>query len=193
MVARRLEPLSAEQAFAARPRDRGIVVLAGLLAPRCSRRSARSSLAARGLPRRRRAHLFGTDHLGRDVLSGVLYGTRTSLQVGFLSVVAVGRARHHDRGDVRLLRPAPRRRADADDRGVPGHAAVLPGAGHRRDVRRRPLGHDLRHRNPVVGGDRAAGARRIPHAAGAAVRDGGARLRGGRRARSSSAKSCPTR
>src|SRR5262245_29942610 len=31
-------------------------------------------------------HLFGTDHLGRDVLSGVLYGTRTSLQVGFLSV-----------------------------------------------------------------------------------------------------------
>ena len=33
------------------------------------------------------AHLFGTDHLGRDVFSGVLYGTRTSLEVGFLSVV----------------------------------------------------------------------------------------------------------
>jgi peptide/nickel transport system permease protein len=32
-------------------------------------------------------HLLGTDHLGRDVLSGVLYGTRTSLQVGFLSVL----------------------------------------------------------------------------------------------------------
>ena len=28
-------------------------------------------------------HLFGTDDLGRDVLSGVIYGTRTSLIVGF--------------------------------------------------------------------------------------------------------------
>jgi peptide/nickel transport system permease protein len=32
------------------------------------------------------AHLFGTDHLGRDVFSGVLYGARTSLAVGFVSV-----------------------------------------------------------------------------------------------------------
>ena len=32
-------------------------------------------------------HLFGTDHLGRDVFSGVLYGARTSLEVGFLSVL----------------------------------------------------------------------------------------------------------
>ncbi|MBO3801150.1 MAG: ABC transporter permease [Thermoproteota archaeon] len=29
------------------------------------------------------AHLFGTDELGRDVLSRVLWGTRTSLSVGF--------------------------------------------------------------------------------------------------------------
>jgi peptide/nickel transport system permease protein len=32
-------------------------------------------------------HWFGTDHLGRDVLAGVLYGARTSFMVGFLSVV----------------------------------------------------------------------------------------------------------
>ncbi|HTD48160.1 MAG TPA: ABC transporter permease [bacterium] len=36
-----------------------------------------------------RAHLLGTDHLGRDVLSRVIYGTRVSLTVGF-AAVAIG-------------------------------------------------------------------------------------------------------
>jgi peptide/nickel transport system permease protein len=38
-----------------------------------------------------RAHLLGTDHLGRDVLSRVIYGARVSLAVGF-AAVAVGGA-----------------------------------------------------------------------------------------------------
>src|SRR5262245_8332884 len=36
-----------------------------------------------------RAHLFGTDHLGRDVLSRVIWGARVSLVIGF-AAVAVG-------------------------------------------------------------------------------------------------------
>ena len=34
-----------------------------------------------------RAHLLGTDYLGRDVLSRILYGGRTSLSIGFLVVL----------------------------------------------------------------------------------------------------------
>ncbi len=33
-----------------------------------------------------RIHWLGTDHLGRDVLSGLIWGTRTSLSVGFIAV-----------------------------------------------------------------------------------------------------------
>src|SRR6266851_9335556 len=36
------------------------------------------------------AHLFGTDHLGRDVLSRVIYGSRVSLAIGFSAVVVGG-------------------------------------------------------------------------------------------------------
>jgi peptide/nickel transport system permease protein len=37
-----------------------------------------------------RSHLLGTDHLGRDVLSRIVFGTRVSLTVGFAAVVVGG-------------------------------------------------------------------------------------------------------
>ena len=37
-----------------------------------------------------RAHVLGTDHLGRDVLSRVIYGSRVSLVIGFAAVVVGG-------------------------------------------------------------------------------------------------------
>src|SRR3970040_35673 len=45
-----------------------------------------------------RVHLLGTDQIGRDVLSRILYGARVSLAVGFVSVgiatiIGVGRKR----------------------------------------------------------------------------------------------------
>lgn len=73
----------------------GIVVLA-LAAPLVAPQNPeRGSLRARlSAPTLRavddRAHLLGTDHLGRDVLSRVIFGARVSLAVGFAAVVVGG-------------------------------------------------------------------------------------------------------
>ena len=37
-----------------------------------------------------RGHFLGTDHLGRDILSRVIYGSRVSLSVGILAVIISG-------------------------------------------------------------------------------------------------------
>lgn len=62
-----------------------VVVIAGLMAPLLAPFGPFELVGTRLVPPQGR-HLFGTDHLGRDVFSGVLYGARTSLEVGFLSV-----------------------------------------------------------------------------------------------------------
>src|ERR1043166_818161 len=36
------------------------------------------------------AHLLGTDHLGRDVLSRLIFGARVSMVVGFTAVIVAG-------------------------------------------------------------------------------------------------------
>jgi peptide/nickel transport system permease protein len=56
-----------------------------------TRQSLRGRLAAPTLEcADGRAHVLGTDHLGRDVLSRVIWGARVSLLVGFAAVVVGG-------------------------------------------------------------------------------------------------------
>jgi peptide/nickel transport system permease protein len=69
-----------------------LALIAGLAAPLVAPYGPFELVGTRLVPPQAK-HLFGTDHLGRDIFSGVLYGTRTSLQVGFLAVtlsVALG-------------------------------------------------------------------------------------------------------
>lgn len=74
----------------------GLLVLVALAAPLVAPQDpTRQSLRGRlGPPTWQgvdgRAHLLGTDHLGRDVLSRVIYGSRVSLVVGFAAVVVGG-------------------------------------------------------------------------------------------------------
>lgn len=64
-----------------------LFVLAAIFAPLIAPYdpSASDWMAVRDAPSA--AHWFGTDDLGRDVLSRVIYGARASLAAGFLSVV----------------------------------------------------------------------------------------------------------
>lgn len=62
-----------------------VVLLAGLLAPVIAPYDP-TAITPNALDGPSRAHLFGTDDLGRDVLSRVLYGARISPIVGLLAV-----------------------------------------------------------------------------------------------------------
>ncbi len=64
-----------------------MAIFAPLIAPYPQEATGTPNLKARLLPPSWE-HPFGTDHLGRDVLSRVIYGARTSFVVGF-SVVAI--------------------------------------------------------------------------------------------------------
>ena len=69
-----------------------IAIGAPLLAPHNAERgSLRARLKAPTLEAPDgRAHLLGTDHLGRDVLSRMVFGTRVSLTIGFAAVALGG-------------------------------------------------------------------------------------------------------
>ncbi len=63
-----------------------IMVLAAILAPFIAPYSPDTAIVAQRLAGPSWQHLFGTDSIGRDIFSRVLYGARTSLVVGIGSV-----------------------------------------------------------------------------------------------------------
>lgn len=65
-----------------------LMVAVALLAPRIAPRGAQQTDYGARLRPPSLAHLFGTDNLGKDILSRVIFGTRIDLQVGVLSVIA---------------------------------------------------------------------------------------------------------
>ena len=73
------------------------LVLAALLAPLFVRRTPSMRSTSRTAAQRRRwSHWFGTDELGRDLLTRVLFGARVSLAIG----LAVRRGERRDRRGV---------------------------------------------------------------------------------------------
>ena len=63
-----------------------VLVLAGLLAPLLAPYPPNEQIPGANLLRPSAAHLFGTDHVNRDVFSRTLYGIRTDLVIVFVAV-----------------------------------------------------------------------------------------------------------
>ena len=122
-------------------------------------------------------HLFGTDELGRDVLSRVMYGARLSLPVALLLVGLALLDRRHARGDRRLLRRVLRRPDHALDRSrvrVPGDH---PGDGRHRGARPEPRQRGVRAGDRELALVRARRARSRALAGGLRLRLGDASAR----------------
>lgn len=66
----------------------GLIILASALAPYLTSYDPVGRNAAQRLMPPSAEFLMGTDALGRDVLTRILYGGQISLQVGFLSIIA---------------------------------------------------------------------------------------------------------
>lgn len=66
----------------------GLIILASALAPYLTTQDPVGRNAAQRLMPPSAEFLMGTDALGRDVLTRILYGGQISLQVGFLSIIA---------------------------------------------------------------------------------------------------------
>ncbi len=67
-----------------------VMVLVSVLAPYIATHSPRQIVPAERLLAPSREHLLGTDNLGRDVFSRVVYGGRTSLAIAAVVVVITG-------------------------------------------------------------------------------------------------------
>jgi peptide/nickel transport system permease protein len=70
----------------------GLAVLVALAAPLVAPYDPLAQNLGNALAAPGRAHLLGTDNVGRDVLSRVIWGTRVSLLAGFVSVALAGLA-----------------------------------------------------------------------------------------------------
>ena len=66
------------------------LILIALLAPVLAPYPYEEQNAANGYASPSKEHLLGTDKLGRDILSRLIYGTRASLQMGIIAVLIGG-------------------------------------------------------------------------------------------------------
>jgi peptide/nickel transport system permease protein len=64
----------------------GIVIIVAIFAPLLAPYNPYATATGKALEQPSSKHLLGTDILGRDTMSRLIYGTRTALEVGFIAV-----------------------------------------------------------------------------------------------------------